>query len=293
MIDRRQLWQRLDAGMERTLTLICAPAGYGKSTLLEQWQRRSERPAAHLALGMHSSEPQQIVAGLAAALQPILPDTLSLDKKATLTSPQDLTIDLLNAAVTLCQDTALIIDSHLATPQPLVDLLGPCLDYLPPQLHIFIASRAVPDLRLGRLRIRGQTVEICAADLAFTLDETRHLAAESGCSMPARESAALHERSEGWITALRLALAGEKDSIAAYLEHDVLAPQPDPVRCFLHNTCRLDRLSAALCNAVTGRSDSQEILERLEQENLFIFPLDAERREYRYHRMWKDFLRSE
>ncbi|MBC7250313.1 MAG: tetratricopeptide repeat protein [Anaerolineae bacterium] len=210
-------------------------------------------------------------------------------------------------------------DYHLITAQPIHDALTFLLDHLPPQMHLVIATRADPPLPLARLRARGQLLELRAADLRFTFQEcASFLGQVMGLNLSAANIAALEARTEGWIAGLQVAalsmreqkdltgfvnaFTGSHRYILDYLVEEVLHRQPESIQSFLLNTSILDRLSAPLCDAVMGSPmepmdrlahlSGKEILEYLERNNLFVVPLDDERRWYRYHRLFADLLRQ-
>ena len=282
VVERRALWRRLDMGMERALTLVCAPAGYGKTTLLRQWSKR--QPTAWVTIE-DSGASDDIVREAAAGLSALSPH---IDWMGDRPAPDALAY-VLNQAAKTAEDFALVIDSSLPSGQPIADVLIPVLDYLPRQIHIFVASRSVLDIPLGRLRMKRQAAELSGLDLALTQDEVGEMLGES----PQGETAGkLYQRTEGWSMGLRLLLDGDEPGVARYLEREVMAAQPELVRRFLSETCRLDILTAADCDAVTGRRDGRQMLAALEHGNAFIIPLDSERTAYRYQRMFAEFLRS-
>jgi LuxR family maltose regulon positive regulatory protein len=228
---------------------------------------------------------------------------------------------LINEITTVPNDLVLVLDDyHVIEAQPIHEALIFLLDHLPPQMHLVIASRTDPPLPLSRLRTRGQLTELRTADLRFTLNEATTLLNQvMGLKLTVEDVAALEIRTEGWVAGLQLAalamqspqgslapqrqtpehvtsfiasLSGSHRYILDYLVEEVLYQQPPDVQGFLLQTAILDRLTAPLCDAVTGRSDSQAMLEHLDAANLFVVPLDDARRWYRYHRLFADLLRS-
>jgi LuxR family transcriptional regulator, maltose regulon positive regulatory protein len=303
--------------MNRKLTLISAPAGFGKTTLLSEWRMihlGSEYPLAWVSLEEADNDPSRFLSYLIAALQVIEADTGEAILNS-LRSPQPPRIEsvltaMVNEIAAIPKDFALVLDDyHVIANEAVHGTISSLVDHLPPQAHLIIASRADPPLPLARLRARGQLIEIRAEDLRFTPEETAaFLRGAMGLDLPGESIVALEKRTEGWIVGLQLAalsVRGREDVsgfIAAfrgssryvldYLAEEVLRRQPDDVRAFLLRTSILDRLSGPLCDAVTDRADSQEMLERLERANLFTVPLDDERRWYRYHHLFSEFLRD-
>ena len=213
-------------------------------------------------------------------------------------------LSVLPGAVTLVLD-----DYHLADGPGIRPGMSFLVDHLPPQMRLVISTRADPGLPLARMRARGELIEVRAADLRFTTEEAAtYLNDVAGLSLTAEDIAALEERTEGWAAALQLAalslkdrhdaagfiagFAGDDRFVVDYLVEEVLDRQPEQVRRFLLQTSILDRLTGALCDAVTGEAGGRAMLERLDRANLFLVPLDDQRRWYRYHHLFGDVLRS-
>ncbi|HYN89020.1 MAG TPA: hypothetical protein VER55_10840, partial [Ardenticatenaceae bacterium] len=217
---------------------------------------------------------------------------------------------LLNELAALPDQLVLVLDDyHLIDARPVDEALAFLVEHLPPSLHLVIATREDPQLPLARLRARGQLAELRAADLRFVPSEAAEfLEGVMELSLPAEDIAALEIRTEGWIAGLQLAalsmrgredlfgfvraFAGDNRYVVDYLVEEVLQRQPEPIRGFLLQTSILDRLSGPLCDAVTGQEDGRGMLEALERGNLFVVPLDDERRWYRYHHLFADVLRA-
>ena len=218
---------------------------------------------------------------------------------------------LVNDLATTPGEVCLVLDDyHLADGPEVSTGMTFLLDHLPPQVHVVISTRSDPELPLPRWRMRGELVEIRAADLRFTADETtEYLNGASGLDLTSAELAAvLEQRTEGWIAALQLAalsmrgredvggfvsrFAGNDRYIVDYLVEEVLANQPDPVRGFLLQSAVLDKMTGALCDAVTGRDDGSRTLHALDRGNLFVVPLDDHRESYRYHHLFAEVLRA-
>jgi LuxR family maltose regulon positive regulatory protein len=311
---RPRLIERLNEGLHRRLTLVPAPAGFGKTTLLGEWVAGCERPAAWLSLDEADSDPTRFLAYLVAALQTIAAD-IGESVLDVLQSPQpppteSILTTLLNEITTIPHDFALVLDDyHVVDAKPVDDALAFLIEHLPPRMHLIIATREDPQLPLARLRARGQLAELRAADLRFTPSEAAEFLKEvMGLNLSAEDIAALETRTEGWIAGLQLAalsmrgredvtgfvkaFAGDDRYIVDYLIEEVLQRQPERTRSFLLQTSILDRLSGPLCDAVTGQEDGRGMLEAVERSNLFVVPLDHQRRWYRYHHLFADVLQA-
>ncbi|MGO9782877.1 MAG: LuxR C-terminal-related transcriptional regulator [Streptosporangiaceae bacterium] len=319
-MPRPRLIQRLDRGTESRLTLVSAPAGFGKTTLLSDWlvagpaAPAGERMAAWLSLDRADNDPASFWTYVVAALRTVA-SGVGESALAFLRAPQPPPIEtvltaLLNDMGTIAADTVLVLDDyHVIDAREVQDGMAFLLDHLPPQLHVVIASRTDPALPLARWRARGELVETRAADLRFTPDEAAvYLNETMGLRLTARDVAALEGRTEGWIAALQLAalsmqgrddvagfiagFAGDDRYVVDYLAEEVLQRQPDRVQAFLLQTSILDRLSGPLCDAVTGQDDGKAMLAALDRGNLFLVPLDDRRQWYRYHQLFADVLRA-
>jgi LuxR family transcriptional regulator, maltose regulon positive regulatory protein len=317
VVPRPRLAERLRRGADAQLTLVSAPAGFGKTTLLTEWLTAAPANGASVAwlsLDPRDNDPTTFWAYLIAALQTVAPG-VGADASGLLQSPQSPPIEavlaaLLNELSALSTDVLVVLDDyHVIDARDIQDGMVFLLDHLPPGLHLVIASRADPALPLARLRARGELVELRAADLRFTPDETAaYLNEAMGLDLTAEDVELLERRTEGWIAALQLAalsLQGRDDRAAFitaftgndryvvdYLVEEVLQGQPEPVRTFLLQTSILDRLCAPLCDVVTGQAGGKAMLTTLERGNLFVVPLDDERRWYRYHHLFADVLRA-
>jgi LuxR family maltose regulon positive regulatory protein len=277
VVHRPRLLERLNAGLDRKLTFVSAPAGFGKTTLLSAWSAMCQRPVAWLSLDQEDSDPIRFLAYLVAALQTIAPTlgagAMDLLQSAQPPPAQSILTALLNEMTTLPDKYLLVLDDyHVLEAKPVDDALIFLLEHLPPQMHLVIATREDPALPLARLRVRGQLTELRAADLRFTSAEAAAFLKDvMGLSRPAADITALEERTEGWIAGLQLAalsmqgredipgfiraFAGDNRYIVDYLVDEVLEHQPDDVRDFLLHTAILDRLNGPLCDAVTGQEE--------------------------------------
>ncbi len=312
-IARPHLLARLDEGVRGPLTLLSAAAGTGKTTLLDQWQEKAAMPLARLTLAPGDGDPARVVARMAGALQPLRPGIGArlLDRNAAQRAPQlpDALIDLLNGLGQEPRDVALVLDNYqVLGGSPLGVALAQVIDFVPPQVHLLIATRAEPELPLPRLRVRGRLLQLGSADLSFTLPEAAAYLHAAFDALRAGLVATLHARTEGWAAGLAHAalamraardlseavgrFSGRDPLLAGYLAREVFDPQPEAVRAFLLRTCHLDELNGPACDAATGRHDGQAMLQALERANLFVVPLDAERRCYRYHRLFAEYLQQ-
>ena len=316
LVARPRLSERLSRGAESALTLVSAPAGFGKTTLLTQWLAAAPadgRAVAWLSLDQRDNDPglfwTYLVGALKTSAQGVDAGALSL-----LQSPQPPAeaglATLLNDLDAIPGDVVLVLDDyHVIEARDVQDGMAFLLEHLPPQIHLVIASRASPALPLARLRGRGELVEIRAADLRFTpIEAAAYLNEVMGLVLTAPDIAALEERTEGWIAALQLAalsmqgreniaafiagFAGDDRRIVDFLAEEVLQRQPGHVQQFLLYTSILDRLSGLLCDAVTGQDGGKAKLAALERGNLFLVPLDDRRQWYRYHQLFADVLQA-
>ena len=316
LIARPRLTERLSRGAETALTLVSAPAGFGKTTLLAEWLTAAAadgRSAAWLSLDQRDNDPALFWAYLIAALQTAKPG-IGADALALLRSSQPpieaVLAPLLNDLDGLTDDVVLVLDDyHVIDAREVQEGMAFLLAHLPAPLHLVIASRADPPLPLARLRGRGELVEIRAADLRFTPEEAAaYLNEVMGLTLTEQDVAALERRTEGWITAIQLAalsmqgrddiagfiagFAGDDRYIVDFLVEEVLQRQPEPLRNFLLQTSILSRLTGPLCDAVTGGTGGNAMLEAVDRGNLFLVPLDDHRRWYRYHHLFADVLRA-
>jgi len=312
---RPRLIDRLNAGLRGTLTLISAPAGFGKTTLVAEWMGSDNLHVAWLSLDAGDNDPVRFLTYMVAALQTIEPD-IGVGLLHVLASPQpppidSLLIPLLNELAMVPQAVVLVLDDYHVLDSSAIDAaLTFLIDNQPPQMHLVITTREDPRLPLARLRAREQLSEIRAADLRFTTDEaSAFLTSAMGLTLAAAEVAALEQRTEGWIAGLQLAalsMQGQQDTgafiqsftgshhfVLDYLMEEVLSHQPPHIQDFLLKTSILERLCGPLCAAmVPDAKDAHATLEHIRQANLFVIPLDHERRWYRYHHLFGDLLRG-
>ena len=316
LVTRPRLTAQLRRGAEVRLTLVSAPAGFGKTTLLADWLGETPddgRSVAWLSLDAADDDPASFWSYVVTALQGAVPGVGSsaLDLITSSPPPTELVLTtLLNELAAAPGEVWLVLDDyHLVDNHGLGQGMTFLLEHLPPHVHVVLSTRADPDLPLARWRARGELVEIRAADLRFAADEAAaYLDEATGLHLDPDDIAVLEERTEGWIAALQLAalsiqgrddvssfiarFAGDDRYLVDYLIEEVLQHQPEPVREFLLQTAVLDRLSGPLCDAVTGRADGSQMIMALERANLFIVALDDRREWYRYHHLFADVLRA-
>ena len=320
VVLRPRLIDRLNEGLsaQSRLTLISAPAGFGKTTLVSDWVANCHLPVAWLALDEGDSDPARFLNYLVAALQNISANIghgvlVSLDAAGPQLPPvKSILTALLNEISAFPHDFILVLDDyHLVDSQPVDNALTFVLEHLPPHMHLVIATREDPNLPLPRLRARGQLTELRVADLRFTPAEAADFLNQvMGLNLLAEDIAALETHTEGWVAGLQLAalslrghadipgfiqsFTGSHHFVTDYLVEEVLQQQPAGIQNFLLRTSILERLCGPLCDAVLldASASGQVTLEVLERANLFIVPLDNERRWYRYHHLFADLLRQ-
>lgn len=316
LVSRSRLIDRLNAGAAGRLTILSAPAGYGKSTLLGQWLAESSRagpPPAWVSLDTSDNDPKLFWAYVVAALQRVHPSIGSRDRPL----PQiqgagrhDAVLGvLLNTLAAAEDDTLLILDDyHTIESREVHDGMTFFIDHLPHSVHVVIATRSDPPLPLARLRARGQLTELRAVDLRFSREEaSAFLRGVMSLDMSDSEVLRLADRAEGWITALKLAamggggagsasgvpaFRGEDGFVADYVIEEVLRAEPEPLRRFLLATSILERLSGDLCDEVAQQAHSGPLLVDLARRNLFVAALDNEGTWYRFHHLFAEALQN-
>ena len=316
LVERPRLLARLDRGVSGKLTVVCAPAGYGKSTLLGAWLARRGREAAWLTLDEHDDTLPTFARALITAIQTKAP-TVGRTALAFLNlpdppSPSMLAVTLADELTTLADPLVIILDDYQrVSAAPVHELLSDLLSRLPNGVHIIVSSRTVPPLPLAALRAAGQLTEIRADDLKFSPGEARTLLDHAvGEHLPDRTVATLEERTEGWPAGLRLAAillrdrpdrrailaafdSGSHEYVRKYLLAEVLSGQPSDVQQFMLETSILDRFCASLCSAVLGWSTaraSQEMLSGLARGGVMVVSLDEQGEWFRYHQLVEDLL---
>jgi LuxR family maltose regulon positive regulatory protein len=316
-IRRAQLVGRLVDSSQSRLTLVAAPAGSGKTSLLAEWHfdPREQRPFAWISLDAADNDPVRFWDGVIAALRTVDP-AVGVTAESALHSPgmtiaEHMLPGLINELSEGDQSIVLALDDyHVIDNGHIHRQIEELIDRLPLTMHVAIATRSDPPLPLGRLRARAHLTEVRAADLRFDVTEAEAFLNEMlGLNLDRNDVMALQDRTEGWVAGLQLAglslrdcedrsdfiasFAGDDRQIVDYLGFEVLEHQATAVREFLLQTSILDRLSAPLCAAITGRQDAAALLEELERANLFVVALDSKREWYRYHHLFGDLLRHE
>ncbi len=325
LVERPRLLERLNEGLPRKLTLVSAPAGFGKTTLVSKWAAGCDWPIGWVSLDEQDNDPARFWAYAIAGLQR-LQAGLGESALAALQAPNPPPIEsalssLINEAAAIPDRFILVLDDyHRIESKSIHDALAFLLEHLPPLGHLVLVTRSDPPLPLSRLRGRGHLNELRPADLRFTVDETTGFISQvMNIDLSAEQIAALEARTEGWIAGLQMAalsmqgrgsdeianfiqdFAGRHRYILDYLTDEVLQQQSEQTQAFLLQTSILDRLYGPLCDAVLAKRrnlpadesfSSQAILEHLERSNLFVVPLDDERRWYRYHHLFADLLRQ-
>ena len=317
VLARPEALTALRSSPDRRLVLLRAPAGWGKSSLLQAWHvaEAEERDFAWLALDPGDNDPVRFFTYLIEAMRTVAPSigSSSLDvlRAPGVNLPDDVFPSLFAELEALSRETVLVIDDyHLISSPEVHEAIGVLLEYLPPTLEIAISSRTEPPLSLARFRGRGQMAEITAHELRFTTSEAEALLNEDQeLGLEPAEVGRLLERTEGWPAGLYLAalslrgradkaefidhFAGDDRHLVDYLTTEVLGGQPDELRQFLLVTSVLDRFNPSLCDAVTQTDRSAQILGEIEKSNLFLVPLDDRRQWYRYHHLFAELLRHE
>ncbi len=321
MVPRSLLIKQLNERIQRKLTLITAPAGYGKTNLASEWthslqsEDTSNNRITWLSLEEADSEPIRFLSYVIAALQQVAPEigvgALSLFEGAQSPPINTVLNELINDIAGLDYHIMLVLDDYHVISHPEIhEALRYLVEHQPHQMHLVITSREDPPLPLPRLRARGEMAEIRMHDLRFSLDETTRFFSHSmKLDLESEVISVLEARTEGWIAGLQLAgivlknlpdhqafmdtFSGSHRYVLDYLTDEVLQSQDEEVRQFLVQTAILKRFNTDICQAVTGNANSQFILEQLEQTNMFIVPLDHERVWYRYHHLFADSLLTE
>jgi LuxR family maltose regulon positive regulatory protein len=313
-VRRPRLEKRLKRGLDRKVTLVSAPAGFGKSSLVASSLSESDRLATWLSLDEGDNDPVRFWSYVIAAIQSVEQD-VGNEAKQIIASPQlrrtdPVIISLLNDVSELSHDLVLVLDDyHVVEAKQVHDGLSYLLDHQPANLHIVLVTRADPPISLARMRAHGRLVEIRATDLEFSAAEAALLFNDvMNLNLNPEQVEVLNERTEGWIVGLLLAamslkrhpsyetfieqFTGSDQFILDYLTEEVLGGLPEEHRQFLSRTSILERFCGALCCAVTGNSASHQVLNEIRNSNLFVIPLDASGLWFRYHHLFADVLRT-
>jgi len=312
-IQRSLLIERLNEGLSRKLSLISAPAGFGKTTLVSELVANCKRQSAWISLDEGDNDPIRFLTYLVGALQTVSKN-IGEGVLSMLQSPQPPPIEtilttLLNEINTVLDSFILVLDDyHVIESKAVDDALAFLLEHAPTQMHLIITTREDPPLPLARYRVRGELTELRATDLRFTPSEAAGFLNQGmGLNLSEEDISTLETRTEGWIAGLQLAaismqgqdassfiksFTGSHRYILDYLIEEVLDQQSESIQEFLLQTAILNRMNGSLCDALTGQDNGQETLDYLEQANLFLTPMDNERRWYRYHQLFADVLQA-
>jgi LuxR family transcriptional regulator, maltose regulon positive regulatory protein len=313
-VVRNRLLERLEAGKHRPLTLIAAPAGAGKTTVVSEWLAACPQPAAWLSLDQSENDPATFWRHLLAAIRRVWAGfgqgVVDLLQSPQPPAPADVASLIVNELAAMNDSLTLVLDDyHVITVDAVNEGLTTLLETPPPQLRLVMLTRSDPSLPLARMRARDQLTEIRAADLRFDVSEAAAFLRDCmGLDLQDQQVKALAAHTEGWIAGLQLAalamrsaehpqafvdgFTGSHRFVLDYLMDEVLSRQPPDRLRFLLETSVLERLNGSLCDALTGSEGGQAILEQLDQLNLFLVPLDDRRCWYRYHHLFRDVLRT-
>jgi LuxR family transcriptional regulator, maltose regulon positive regulatory protein len=314
IVRRSELFEKLNTGLNRRLILISAPAGFGKTTLVSDWINRQKIPTAWFSLDKGDNDPvgflSYVISGIQSVNKNIGLSALTLLKSPNKPSIESITSLLINDLFGINKNLLLVLDDyHLIESSDISQLVAHLLGHIPNNIHLVILTRHDPALPLARLRSQRQMVELRASDLNFSVNDISILFNKKlKIKITIEDAHSLETKTEGWIAGLQLTalsmqgreniaefiqdLTGDNRYIMDYLIEEVLKIQSDDIKDFLLKTSILEQISAPLCDAVLNKSDSQLILENLEQKNMFVIPLDAERKWYRYHHLFADLLKQ-
>ncbi|HLO32258.1 MAG TPA: BTAD domain-containing putative transcriptional regulator, partial [Anaerolineales bacterium] len=319
-VNRTRLIKHLDEIDQHALTVISAPAGFGKTTLLSEWITQSMLPVAWLSLDNGDNDPYRFLAYLIEALESVHED-VGLEARQIIQSPQLVPVHIILASLinnlgSVGEPSVLVLDDYqFLTEHAVHDAMTYLLDHLPSNLHVVIAARADPPLQLGRLRAHGQMLELRTQDLRFTSDEAAEFLNEvMQLGLSTKDIDALEARTEGWVAGLQMAalslrghenasefiqaFSGSHRYVLDYLMEEVLRRQLPHIQTFLLETSILEKLNGVLCDAIMSEEwkqsgeSGQAVLEYLERNNLFLIPLDDHKQWYRYHHLFADLLQS-
>lgn len=317
LVPRKKVLRQLSEGVQdgHLLTLVSAPAGYGKTTTIRMWVKEAGYPVAWVTLEKSDNDLKQFLAYVLTALQ-LAGDDLGQAALEVVEKTQEINLQrilglLINDLYDLNQPILLVLeDYHLIENEKIDQVIELMLNQAIANLHLVITTREDPNLPLTRLRVRNQLTELRAIDLSFSLEEAGEFFSNvMGVNLSKREMEILQNRTEGWVASLQLAALSLKESedptkfveafrgthrhVLDYLIQEVLISQPDEIREFLYRTSILDQLSPSLCEAVTGQKASRKYLHYLENSNLFLVPLDEKQTWYRYHALFAELLRNQ
>lgn len=314
LVYRRGPSEKLNKAKNKKLILVSAPAGYGKTTLVSQWIEKNNRDATWYSLDNADNDPSTFLKYIIAGIQTIKKDygesalkLLNSPNKAGTVSIASL---MINDLLSLKKELYLVLDDfHVISHREVFEVVKYLLTHIPDHIHLIILTRSDPPLSTSRMRSQGQVLEIRMSDLSFTANEiTTFFNKKLKLGLQKSDIYTLEAKTEGWIAGLQLAalsmhgitdkpafieaLAGSNRYIMDYLIEEVLRNQPKEVQEFLLKTSMLKQISAPICDLILNRTDSQLILEQLERDNIFVLPLDTERKWYRYHHLFADLLKQ-
>jgi LuxR family maltose regulon positive regulatory protein len=314
-VPRPRLHHRLEAGLQLPLTLVVAPAGWGKSTLVSEWLRQLDLAAGWVSLDRFDDDTKRFWQYLLLAADRAAPGVAAAALRRLEAAGSDVVRDVLpvfvNDVAAGAERVVVVLDDyHLVAAAQVHESIATLLDRCPPQLHLIISTRADPPLALSRLRIHGDLAEIRAEQLRFTAGEAANLLAQAvGTTLDSDDVERLVIRTEGWAAGLQLAAIGLAERtdrsefinrftgadrhLVDYLGEEVLAHLPETLRDFLLRTSPLNRMCAPLADAVTGRDDGAALLDEIYRANLFLTPLDDEQVWFRYHQLFRGILQHE
>jgi LuxR family maltose regulon positive regulatory protein len=315
LVARQHLLDRISSA-DTPATVICAPAGYGKSTLVTQWLVDAGIPTAWVSLDPYDSDPLDFFSLIVASIQSIDRDVGTLTRQllteVRAPSSQAIAKSILEDVYATTRPFALVLDDYQSVDNSDIHAaMSTMLHNLPPTLRVFIISRTEPPLQLARLRGQQELLELGHGDLRFTNDEALELLQRSdGLELTPGEVISINDRAEGWVAGLQLVsyvlrghspgrvrqfteeFSGSVRSIENYLWEEVILRQPEATQQFLIQSSILSRFTAPLCDVVTGRTDSAAVIRQLEQDRLFLISLDDVGHWYRYHHLFADVLRD-
>jgi len=314
IVHRPELYEKLNTGLNRKLILVSAPAGFGKTTVISDWIYQNKIPTAWFSLDNGDNDPADFLNYIISGIQNIHTEfgqsALKLLNSPNRPSVESIASLLINDILNINQNFLLVFDDfHLIKSYEVLKLVTYLLEHIPGNIHIVILTRSDPALSLSRLRSQHQLVELRSSDLSFSVNDISVLFNKKlklGLSID--DVYSLETKTEGWIAGLQLTalsmqgredisqfiqdLKGDNRYIMDYLMEEVLKIQTDDIKEFLLQTSILEQMSASLCNAVLNRNDSQQIIETLEKNNMFVTPLDTERTWYRYHHLFAELLKQ-
>ncbi len=314
LVQRSNLFEKLNKGLNRKLILISASAGFGKTTLLSEWINHYQIPTAWFSINNSDNDTVNFLSYIITGIQNLEKEfgksTLKLLKSPNYTGYESIINLMINDIINIKKDFLLVLDDfHLINNKDIYNLVSYLIENIPENIHIVLSTRSDPNLPVAKLRSQHQMVELRSSDLSFSTNDISVLFNKKlKFKLSIEDIHSLEAKTEGWIAGLQLAalsiqgyedtsafieaFAGNNRYIMDYLIEEVLKIQTDDTKEFLLNTSILEQISAPLCNSVLNRNDSQLILEELEKQNMFVFPLDTERHWYRYHHLFADLLKQ-